>query len=826
MPLRETDPSMSERPTFRGDGPHAAIVRDLLEAAPDAMVGVDRAGLIQFVNRHTESLFGYPRGALVGLAIETLMPESFRTAHRAHRAGYFAHPKTRHLAAGLELTGRRRDGSEFPVDVSLSHLGAGDDQLVIAAVRDLTARNEAEEARRQSDRMAAMIEFSGEAIISTTLSGTITSWNPAAERLFGYSNQEAVGESVELLSTEDRTGEMRAILDRFRAGEPVERLETIRARKDGTVFPASLSISPIRDANGAIVGASTIIADVTEARHAAETARSLVAAEDLVRTVLASTSIGIALADLDGAFRVVNRAFCDLLGYDEAYFLADRLPDFVHPDDAEEALRARAQVIAGASNMGATTLRLVRADGATVWVRRVLVLLPGGDGQPNLLMVQVEDITAEHEAQEALTYQAFHDPLTGLHNRAWILDILKVDLRAAKRLGHPVVALFVDLDNFKVVNDSLGHVAGDEVLATVADRIVAGLRPGDRVGRFGGDEFVIVLQDVHDVHDVLEVERCAERVSASIAVDLQVRGHRIVPTASIGIATSTSTSTPESLLHDADSALSRAKANGRASWHFFDEAMHAQALARLTVEDQLRDAITAGEFVVYYQPIVALADAHVVGHEALVRWAHPTRGLLSPGEFLDVAEDTGLITTIGAQVLDQACAMLADRPDLPGPISVNVSAVQLAAPDWLDSVRDTLTTHQVDPARIVIEVTETSILSLVDSARHALASLRGLGVGIHLDDFGTGYSSIAVLRDLPVTGVKLDLRFVQDLTEGDSQANALAQGVSGLVNGMHLTGVAEGIETRMQADILRAQGWECGQGYYFGRPAATPMTHH
>src|SRR5665647_1383226 len=612
-------PSVSEGPTFRGDAPPAANFRDLLEVAPDAMVGVDRAGLIQFVNRHTESLFGYPRGALVGLAIETLMPESFRTAHRVHRANYVADPKARPMGAGLELTGRRRDGSEFPVDVSLSHIGAGDDQLVIAAVRDLTARNEAEEARRQSDRMSAMIEFSGEAIISTTLSGAITSWNPAAERLFGYSNQEAVGESVELLSTEDRTGEMRAILDRFRAGEPVQRLETIRARKDGTVFPASLSVSPICDANGAIVGASTITRDVTEARQAfesarrlaaivefsgeaiisstlggtitiwnpaaerlygyssqeiigkpvimltpddraseaeailaqvgagqpvvnferidrhkdgtaltvmltispicdadgtivgmsaitcdatearqaAESARSLVAAEDLVQTVMASASIGIALADLDGSFRVVNRSLRDLVGYDEAWFLAHRVRDMVHPDDVEEVLRARARVIAGSSDT--SKLRLVRADGATVWVRRVSVLIRDGDGQPNLLMVQVEDITTEHEAQEALIYQAFHDPLTGLHNRAWILDILKVDLRAAKRLGHPVGALCVDLDNFKVVNESLGHAAGDKVLATGADRIVAGLRPGDRVGRFGGDEFVIVVQDVQDV---------------------------------------------------------------------------------------------------------------------------------------------------------------------------------------------------------------------------------------------------------------------------------------------------------------------------------------
>ncbi len=452
-------------------------------------------------------------------------------------------------------------------------------------------------------------------------------------------------------------------------------------------------------------------------------------------------------------------------------------------------------------------LRLVRADGATVWVRQVVVLVTGADGKPNMLMVQLEDITAEHQAQEALAYQAIHDALTGLLNRAWILDILEADLRAAKREGTSVRTLFIDLDNFKVVNDSLGHAAGDEVLKTVADRIVAAMRPGDRAGRFGGDEFVIVVQDVQEVRDV---DRFAARVMASIAVDLYVQGHRIVPTASIGVAVSTPTSTPESLLRDTDSALFRAKSGGRARWQLFDDAMHAQAVVRLTVENQLRDAIGRGELVVHYQPIVALADAHVVGHEALVRWVHPTRGLLSP---------------IGAQVLDRSCAMLAARPDLPGLLSVNVSAVELAAPKWLSGVTNTLSAHGIDPARLVIELTETAALSLSDSSRGALESLSGRGVGIHLDDFGTGYSSISVLRDLPVTGVKLDLCFVHDLTAGDSQANALAHGLSGLVKGMHLTGIAEGIETQMQAQILRAQGWEFGQGYYFGRPAATTVMH-
>jgi len=311
-------------------------------------------------------------------------------------------------------------------------------------------------------------------------------------------------------------------------------------------------------------------------------------------------------------------------------------------------------------------------------------------------------------------------------------------------------------------------------------------------------------------------------MSAPIGADLAVQDRRIVPSASIGMAVSTPNCAPGNLLRDADSALHRAKANGRGRWQLFDEAMHAAAVARLTAEDQLRDAITGEQLVVHYQPIVTLADGAVVGHEALVRWAHPTRGLLRPAAFLDVAEDSGLITPIGAQVLDQVCALLAEHPNLPGPISVNVSAVQLDAPNWLCSVTDTLARHGVDPGRLIIEVTETAALNLTGTAVAALSTLSGLGVGLHLDDFGTGYSPISMLRDLPVTGVKLDLRFVHDLTAGPSQANALAHGLAGLVNGMNLTGTAEGIETAAQADILRAQGWRLGQGYLFGRPSPTP----
>ena len=645
--------------------------------------------------------------------------------------------------------------------------------------------------------------------------GLFTWISESVTALVGWSPADVLGRPIrDLVHPDD--GE---VVRRVRAAVLTGEAGSMRIRivtKDAGYHWIEAMVRPVIDATGAVVASMGSWTDI----EGEVTARAALAeSEALLHAAMRSAAIGMALTDIHGAFKVVNPALAQMLLRDEEWLLGHRVDDVVDPAHFGLVDEVRDSLAHGDAEKYEGQLPLLRADGHTLWARVAAVMVGDDCGVMRTFLVQVLDVTAERAAQEQLSYQAFHDGLTGLRNRVWILDMLGVDLRAAQRSGDGVGVLFIDLDNFKLVNDSLGHAAGDEVLAAVADRISSVLRPVDRVGRFGGDEFIVVVPDVQGPQDV---ERVAERLSGAIATELVVHGHRIVPTASMGIAVSHSTSTSESLLRDSDSALFRAKHAGRARWQFFDEAMHARAVARLALEDDLRRGLAAHEFVVHYQPIVRLDDCAVVGHEALVRWQHPVRGRLGPAEFLEVSEDCGLIVEIGRQAFEQVCARLAAQPALPGPINVNFSAAELSARDWLAYLVETVTRYGVDPTRIVVEVTETAVLSLLDTTRSDLVALRDLGVGVQVDDFGTGFSSISLLRDLPVTGLKLDASFVSHLTEDDSTANALASGVAGLARGLHLVGVAEGVETIEQARTLHAQGWDQAQGYLFGRPESVP----
>jgi diguanylate cyclase (GGDEF)-like protein/PAS domain S-box-containing protein len=539
------------------------------------------------------------------------------------------------------------------------------------------------------------------------------------------------------------------------------------------------------------------------------------ASERLFRTAMHSAVTGMAINDLNGAFRVVNEALCRIVNRSEAELVAMRLEDIAEPTFMTDIKHERLRMLADPNRHSRLTGQFLRSDGSPVWVTVGLAVIADRDGEPSSFLTQVEDISGEREARLELAYQAFHDPLTGLRNRSWMLDMLSVELKVAAQRGTKIAVLFIDLDNFKVVNDSLGHAAGDEILKAVAHRVQGSLRERDHAARFGGDEFVVVATDVTSAPDA---ERVANRLADAIAADLSVRNHPVIPTASIGIAMSTPDSTPESLLRDADIALFSAKDAGRARWQFFDDGMHAQAMQRMSLESQMRLGLERDEFFVQYQPVVRLRTGEVVGHEALVRWHHPDRGLVSAGEFVPVAEASGLIVPLGDHVVRSVVGVLRAMPDLPGPISINVSAMQLGSAHWLQKFLEAIA--DIDPTRVVVELTETAMMSVLSTTVDDLAHLRDLGVGIHVDDFGTGFSSISLLRDLPVTGLKLDVSFVRDLTAADSQSTALSRGLAGLANGLHLTTVAEGVETQEQAQLLVEHGWGHGQGWLFGRPAA------
>ncbi|MBK9180425.1 MAG: PAS domain S-box protein [Acidimicrobiales bacterium] len=437
-------------------------------------------------------------------------------------------------------------------------------------------------------------------------------------------------------------------------------------------------------------------------------------------------------------------------------------------------------------------------------------------GEDELLVV-VRDVSEEMTAKQALEFQALHDPLTGLANRSLFFDQLAQALARSERRRGQVALLFVDLDRFKVINDSLGHDAGDRLLIEVAGRVRSAVRPGDSVARFGGDEFAVVCEDLDGERQAVDV---AERVAAAICQPIALAGMDVVVTASTGIVLGAGWGTaPAELLRDADAAMYRAKERGRARVEVFDQSMRALAVARLADENDLRRAVAEGRLLVHYQPQVDLATGRIVGVEGLLRWEHPERGTLAPASFLAVAEETGLIVPIGAQVLEQACRdalpWLETRPELV--LWVNLSARQVADAEAAALLSATCRATGFPPERLGVEVTETALLTDLAAVQRNLEAMRATGTRVAVDDFGTGYSSLAHLRRLPLDVVKVDRAFVDGLgSEPDD--TAIVAAVVGMGRALGLATVAEGVEQREQIEALRALGCDHAQGFYFGRP--------
>ncbi|HEX5661794.1 MAG TPA: EAL domain-containing protein [Polyangiales bacterium] len=492
----------------------------------------------------------------------------------------------------------------------------------------------------------------------------------------------------------------------------------------------------------------------------------------------------------------------------------------IHPEDVSDARAQLEAHLSGETPRYEHAHRIRRADGSWRWVLERGIATRGA-GQPVRMVGLLTDISAHKESEERLRHHAFHDALTGLPNRALFMDRVQHAVARARRSpAHTFAVLMLDLDRFKNVNDSLGHLAGDRLLIRVAERIGACVRDGDTVARLGGDEFSVLLESLTGDH---EAERVAEQIQRAMMTPIPLDGHDLVTSASIGIVLARDDAFDAlSLLRRADQAMYAAKKQGRGRQVLFEPSVHSNSSLRLTLETSLRTALSAGQLRVYFQPIVSVSTGEATGFEALVRWPHPKLGLVSPAELIPVAEESGAIVQLGDFVLEESCRALrrleaAFRPNEPFRMAVNLSARELARDDLVQRVERALERAQVLPSALVLEVTESALMGDTNAGQDAFRVLRARGVRVHMDDFGTGYSSLSYLHKFPLDALKIDASFTGRLHD-NLGAEEIVRTVLSIANDLSLDVIAEGVENKEQLDRLRILGCHEAQGFLFGAP--------
>jgi len=775
----------------------------LMECLPEGVVVFGPDGRVTAWNASATRLLGIASADALGRDIQEVVPH--------------VRPPTHPAAAGRpevwvdEMRSVLADGSEEILERRFTRR-TGSDGAEAGTVLVVTAVTAARAAAALARRFQAILDSTSEAVLSKTSDGTIITWNDAASRMYGYTAEEAVGQHVSILVPAGRRAELATIMHRVVAGAAVERLETVRLRKDRTEARVILNVSPLYDDEGNVAGAITVASDVTEQR-AAEAERAI--AEVRFDGAFRRSAFGMAMADLLGRMTVVNPALSEMLGRTPRELVGHLLSDF--GAGAAPAGAAGLPAVREGGDSYTDERRYTRPDGAVVWLQCNVTLIRGAAEEPLYLMVQVLDITARKRIELELEHRVLHDDLTGLPNRALLNDRLEQSLASARRSGGQVGVVFLDVDGFKHVNDALGHGTGDSLLVELGHRLCSTVRPDDTVARFGGDEFVILCTDV----GIGEMEQLADRIRTTMAERFDVGGNDVEVHASLGITVSLPESSAQSMLSEADAAMFRAKDLGRNRAAVFDDTLRARAAEFLDGEKALRMAIARRDLVAYYQPIMDLASDRPIGVEALVRWVRDD-GVVPPDQFIPLAEATGLVVRLGELVLLESAETVSGWSDHGWSadglwVSVNLSARQLAEPSLVETVRHTLETTGLAPERLHLEVTETVVMDDVRESIVRLDEIRSLGVQLSIDDFGTGYSSLAYLKQLPVGTLKIDRSFVDGVVD-DPDDRTIVEAVVSLGRALGLTCLAEGVETPGQLDALVRMGCQLGQGYLWARP--------
>jgi len=801
------------------------LLRSLMDSLPDLIYFKDLKSRFTRINRAMSRFFGLAEPA------EALGKTDF---------DFYAGPQAQHafdreqeiIRTGQPLVDFEermvgRDGQETWFSVCKLPLRDADGKVVgtYGLSRDVTAHKQQEEMLRQSESLYhSLVESLPQCIFRKDLELRTVFANQKLCASLGRPLSEVVGKTDFDFFPADLARKYQED-DRWviKTGKVFEAVEEHQAPGKAKTWVHVVK-APIFDFRGYVVGVEGIFWDETELTVARQ---KLEESQQRYALAVEGANDGIWDWNLQSNEVYYSRRWKETLGYEEGE-VGKKLEDWmrrVHPDDLQALRSALHAHLQGRTAHFQSEHRVLHKAKAYRWVLSRGLAVRDVSGKAVRMAGSQTDVTDRKRAEEELAHQAFYDSLSDLPNRALFLDRLSHAIRRAKRrvTGGAFAVLFLDLDGFKDVNDSLGHVVGDELLRATARRLEETVRPGDTVARLGGDEFAILLDELRAIDDAVEV---ADRILRAMKEPFQLAGREVFASASMGIAPGSAEAGPEDLLRDADTAMYRAKDRGRACYEVFDRDMHSRAVARLQLETDLRKAIERQEFRVFYQPIVSIRTGRLSGFEALARWQHPARGIVSPSEFIPLAEETGLVIPIDFWVLDQACRQTRDwHGRYPGErltINVNLSTKHFSQPTLVTQVEEILKETGLDPTWLRLEITESVILEDAHSILDMLKRLKGMKIKLYLDDFGTGYSSLGYLHRFPIDSLKIHHSFVGKLGQADG-GGELVRTITTLAANLDMGVVAEGVETREQLRALRNLRCEKVQGFLFSKPVPAPQ---